>query len=99
MSKITKENLWLYVLRMLLDRPMYAYEIGKGLHDRYGFSAATVTTYVVLYKLRREGLIGMYEEVRVKGRPNRKYYAITEFGMRELNKGRKLLQDTLRLLE
>ena len=99
MSKITKENLWLYILRMLLDRPMYAYEIGKGLYDRYGFSTATVTTYVVLYKLRREGLIGIHKEVTVKGRPNRKYYTITEFGRRELDKGRQLLQDTLRLLE
>jgi DNA-binding PadR family transcriptional regulator len=76
---------------------MYAYEIGKGLHDRYGFSAATVTTYVVLYKLRREGLIGIYEEVRVKGRPNRKYYAITDLARDST--GPKFRQDTLRLLE
>jgi len=84
---------------MLLDRPMYAYEIGKGLHERFGFSTATVTTYVVLYKLQREGLIGLGQEVATQGRPKRKYYTITDLGRREFEKGRKLLRETLHLLE
>lgn len=84
---------------MLIDRPMYAYEIGKGLHQRFGFSTATVTTYVVLYKLQREGLIQVEQEVEGQGRPNRKYYNITDLGRKEFEKARQLLQETLRLLE
>ncbi|MEM2112041.1 MAG: PadR family transcriptional regulator [Candidatus Bathyarchaeia archaeon] len=98
-SSTTRENLWLYILRMLLDKPMYAYEIGKELNDRFGFSTATVTVYVVLYKLQRENLIQSYDEKTVRGRPSRKYYIITELGKEELKKGIKLLQDTIHLLE
>ena len=87
------------MLRMLLDRPMYGYEIGKGLRQRFGFSTATVTTYVVLYKLQREGLIKVEQEVEGQGRPNRKYYTITDLGRKEFEKGRELLQQTLRSLE
>jgi PadR family transcriptional regulator PadR len=96
---MTKENLWIYILRMLQDRPMYAYEIGKGLNSRFGFSTATVTTYVVLYKLQQEGLIGVEQEVEAQGRPKRKYYMMTDLGRKEFEKGRKLLQDTVNLLE
>ncbi len=98
-SSATRENLWLYILRMLLDRPMYAYEIGKGLSNRFGFSTATVTVYVVLYKLQRENLIRSEQEASFQERPSRKYYAITDLGKEELKRGRKFLQDILRLLE
>ena len=84
---------------MILDRPMYAYEIGKGLRQRFGFSTAIVTTYVVLYKLQREGLIKVEQEVEGRGRPNRKYYNITDLGRKEFENGRELLQQTLRFLE
>ena len=78
---------------------MYAYEIGKEISSRFGFSTATVTVYVVLYKLQRENLIRIDQETLFQGRPARKYYTITDLGKEELNKGRKFLQDMLRLLE
>jgi len=91
-NKITKENLWLYILKMLMDRPMYAYEISKSLKDTFGFSTAVVTVYVVLYKMRREKLIQVGEKRSVLGRPDRKYYEITE-------EGRSSLQDGIKFLE
>jgi DNA-binding PadR family transcriptional regulator len=54
-TRITKEGLWLYVLRLLTKRPIYAYEISKEIKARFGFSKVTV--YVVLYKMERKGLI------------------------------------------
>ena len=84
---------------MLIDRPMYAYEISKGLKSRFGFSTAIVTTYVVLYKLKREGLIGVEEETEATGRPKRKYYTITQNGIQEFEKARLLLQTTYQLLK
>ena len=84
---------------MLLERPMYAYEIGKEISNRFGFSTATVTVYVVLYKLQRENLIQREQETLYQGRPARKYYTITDLGRQELSKGRKLLQDMLSILK
>ena len=71
---------------------MYAYEISKSLEDKFGFSTAVVTVYVVLYKMRREKLIQGGEEKSVLGRPDRKYYEITE-------EGRSSLQDGIKFLE
>ena len=56
-TKITKENLWLYLLKLLTKRPMYAYEIGKEIKASFGFSTASVIVYVILYKMECEGLI------------------------------------------
>jgi len=97
-TKVTKENLWLYILKMLMDRPMYAYEISKNLKAHFGFSTAVVTVYVVLYKMRREGLIRVGEERAVLGRPDRKYYEVTEKGCRDLHDGVKLLEEIVRKL-
>ena len=97
-TKITKENLWLYILKMLMGRPMYAYEISKGLSERFSFSAATVTVYVVLYKMQREGMIRIAEERASLGRPTRKYYAITDEGRENLLKGKTFLEGVVRAL-
>jgi len=96
-SKLTKENLWLYIIRLLMERPMYAYEIGKTLASRFGFSVAKVTTYVVLYKMEREGLIRVEKSPTV-GRPDRKYYTTTEQGRAIFEAGKKLIDETLRRL-
>ncbi|MCW4040586.1 MAG: PadR family transcriptional regulator [Candidatus Bathyarchaeota archaeon] len=94
-TKLTKENLWLYILKMLMDRPMYAYEITKTIQGKFGFTTATITVYVVLYKMRREGLIQIAEERIVLGKPERKYYQITEKGNREYVNGILFLEETL----
>jgi len=97
-KKLTKENLWLYILRMLTERPMYAYEINKNLEDRFGFSTATITVYVVLYKMLFEGLIRAKRGRPIKGRPNRKYYEITEKGIKSLEMGIDFLEKTIKKL-
>jgi PadR family transcriptional regulator PadR len=96
-NKLTKENLWLYIIRLLLERPMYAYEISKTLESRFGLSAATVTTYVVLYKMEREGLIRV-EQNPTLGRTDRKYYATTEKGKETFESGKRLIAETLKKL-
>ncbi len=83
---------------MLMTRKMYAYEINKEMKDAFGFSTATVTVYVVLYKLQREGLIQLGETRSVLGRPDRKYYEITEEGKIALQDGIKFLEDVVKKL-
>lgn len=83
---------------MLLERPMYAYEISKGLKEKFGFSAATVTVYVVLYNMRLEGLIKMGEERTSHGKPTRKYYEITDEGKEGFLKGKTFLEGIVHIL-
>ena len=97
-TKLTKENLWLYILKMLTERPMYAYEIGKNLKKKFGFSVATVTVYVVLYKMQFEGLVAVEEESPTQGRTDRKYYKMTEKGKELYRKGQNFLEDTIKKL-
>jgi len=78
---------------------MYAYEIGKNLKKRFGFSVATVTVYVVLYKMQIEGLIASTKETPTKERSDRKYYKITDKGKEVFHKGQFFLQDTIKKLK
>jgi len=96
--KLTVENLWLYVLRMLIDRPMYAYEIRKTLRERFAFSVATITIYFVLYRMAAEGLIREAPRPPVPGRADRKYYEATERGKATLGNGIDMLERTVRKL-
>lgn len=94
-KKLTVENLWLYILRMLLEKPMYAYEMKKVLKDRFDVSVAMITVYIVLYKMAGEGLIKEVERVSTQGRPSRKYYGITSKGREALILGREFIEKTL----
>lgn len=77
---------------------MYAYEISKDMNEKFGFSTATVTVYVVLYKMQKEGFIHISQEKTVAGRPDRKYYEATEKGRETFLKGKKFLEDVTRKL-
>ncbi len=91
-SRTTKENLWLYVLTLLEERDYFAYELRGAVQERFGVDMASVTAYVLLYKLRRDGLVQLSEERREGRRPTRKYYRITEKGRDTLVQARNYLQ-------
>ena len=80
---------------MLTDRPMYAYEINKMLNERFNFSTATITVYVVLYKMEDEGLIRIEKETSILGKPSRKYYCTTDKGVKTLEQGREFLKEVI----
>lgn len=85
-KKTSKEILWIYILRLLTERDLYAYELKKLLKDRYDIDPALITPYVVLYRLEREGY------VTNRWDKNKKYYVISE-------KGRLLLKEGIKYLE
>ncbi len=91
--KTTRDILWLYLLRLLKERDMYAYEIRKELEKKFGFSPALVTSYVVLYKLEREGYVAP------KWRENKKYYSLTPKGEQLLQEGIAYLRKMTEKLE
>jgi PadR family transcriptional regulator, regulatory protein PadR len=94
-SKLTKENIWIYVLKLLKEKPMYAYEIKKALKTTFSVNPAVVTVYVTLYRMEGEGLIAKGTANSAVGRPDRKYYVITDLGRETLNMGRAFLKETL----
>ncbi|ADN51211.1 PadR family transcriptional regulator [Vulcanisaeta distributa] len=57
MIKLTKENLWIYIVKLLMERPMYGYEIAKEIRERFNIDITNVGVYVVLYKMERDGLL------------------------------------------
>ncbi|MEN2974097.1 MAG: PadR family transcriptional regulator [Candidatus Caldarchaeales archaeon] len=90
--KITVENLWIYVLSLLKEEPVYGYEIRDKIFKKFNFKPGKITCYVVLYKLEREGLISSKEiDEKSRGAP-RRYYTITDKGLRELERAKKFLK-------
>jgi len=91
--KVTVENLWIYILKLLKERSMYAYEIQNRIQEGFGFRPGKITAYVVLYKLEKDGYVKT--EWKDKGR-QRKYYRITESGRRLLKDGISMLEEMIR---
>lgn len=96
LDSITRDNLWFYILSLLVKKKMYPYEIRREVNKEFGFNSGFVTAYVVLYKLEKDGYVKSGEKMKMGG-PERKYYKITSKGKEELKKGkiliRKLLKD------
>lgn len=94
-NKLTKENLWLYVLRLLQEGPKYGYELRKQIKERFDFSPGKVTSYTVLYLLRREGLVRVRKGEKEGGKPARKYYEITEKGREAMRIAKEVVNELL----
>jgi len=91
-DKLTKENLWLYIVRELAEKPMYAYKVKVVLREKYNINVATVTVYTVLYRMEREGLI-------TKVRGDDTTYRATEKGLEQLSRALALMKEIIRSLE
>lgn len=90
--KTTDELMWPYVLRLLNERPMYTYELRKKIQERFGWKPPLVTSYTVLYRLKRKGYVTMEWHQR-RGKPARKYYKITAEGRKLMRQARKYFDD------
>ena len=94
-NKITIDNLWIYILRLLQEKNMYGYELKESIKTKFGFAPATVTSYTILYKLEKDELVTSFISDNPEGRPDRKYYAITEKGKEAMKEARNLLSEIL----
>ncbi len=90
-NKLTKEVLWIYILRLLQERPLYGYEIKELVTKRFGFSPAVVSGYAIIYRLTRDGLI----EGQTSSDSTRKYYEITEKGREAMQMAKQFLSTTI----
>jgi len=96
--KITKENLWVYILTLLARSPLYGYEIRDKIEKEFGFRPGKVSCYVVLYRLEKSGLISVRGEEKSGQGPPRKYYTLTRNGHQTLLKARSFLSNLLESL-
>ena len=92
-KKISIDNLWIYILRLLLEKEMYGYELKESIKNRFGFEPATVTSYTILYKLEKDELVTSYVKDNPEGRPDRKYYTITEEGKKAMREAKGLFEE------
>jgi PadR family transcriptional regulator PadR len=53
--KLTRENLWLYILRMLLEKQDYPPGLKRRFREKFNFEPAGITFYSVLYRLKNKG--------------------------------------------
>lgn len=87
------------ILRLLVEKPMYGYQIVKELQTRSDgyFDLEQGTLYPALHRLEKDGLVCSEWQV-VEDGPSRKYYHITEDGQAELEKSARKWSDFSRHL-
>lgn len=88
----TVENLWIWILLLLREREIHAWEIKKEIERRFSFKPGTITPYRVLYRLEKQGF------VKSKIKERRRVYQITKKGIEELEKAKKFYQEILKKL-
>jgi len=71
----------LVVLRLLLDRAMYVYELSQEMKQRSGGKFTISVLYPVLYRLEEQGYVEV-ERTEVISNRVRSYYAVTDAGRR-----------------
>lgn len=82
-NSLTKDNLWIYILMLLKNKEMYAYELRENIHKNFGFKPGSVTAYFVLKHLKIGGYVKVTKKLKKIG-PIRTYYKITKKGEKEL---------------
>jgi PadR family transcriptional regulator PadR len=88
-SLASTSHIALLVLGLLEEEPKYGYAIIKELEARSNshFRMKEGSLYPVLHQLEKEGLLRTQWRQQ-RGKPNRRYYAITRKGRKALSAGR-----------
>ena len=87
-SQIRKGFLDLYILALIAQKDQYAFEIVQDLKFIEGLIVTEGTIYPVLNRLKSSGYVSSYWKESTMG-PPRKYYSITEEGLRFLEQMKK----------
>lgn len=94
-KKITIENLWIFILKAMLEykKPIKAYEARKALRDKFNIKVPAITVYTVIYRMTKEGLI---EKVQIGGET---LYQATSLGEKAFNEGVLFFEKILSFLK
>lgn len=88
----TIDNLWLYILSILKNYPVHAWDIPKIIEREFNFKPGRITPYRVLYRLQQQGF------VKSELKERRRVYKITEKGKEELKKAKKFYKQLIEKL-
>ncbi len=91
-KKLLKENLWLFIFRLLKEGDCHAYKLRRRIKEEFGFWTGSVTGYKVLYLLEKGGYVESYREGR------RKFYRLTEKGLKQLEEAKNFLKEIYSLI-
>lgn len=97
-DSITKNNLWIYILKILSEKNLYPYKLREEIEKRFGFKSGSVTSYIVLKKLESQGFVKKWKEKSLFG-PERNFYKITPKGKKELENGIKILRNIIKKIK
>ena len=87
--KLGIECLWIHILTLLEEEPLYAYLLQEKLKKEFKLTASRIISYRVLYPLEARGLVSSFLK-EVDGR-QRRYYRITDKGRKALAEARAFL--------
>ncbi|WP_245526402.1 helix-turn-helix transcriptional regulator [Desulfurococcus mucosus] len=94
-KKLTVENLWLYIVKILLDegKPLKAYDVKVRLRERFGIDPPAVTVYTVIYRMSRDGILARRQE------GEETVYSVTERGVDAFRKALLFLEEVVSKLK
>ncbi|MFA5105875.1 MAG: hypothetical protein WC506_02850 [Candidatus Micrarchaeia archaeon] len=79
---MTTGNLWLYIVSICSRKGAHAYALPELVEKRFGFKPSRLMCYIVLYRLKAEGMIDSQSQGR------RVYYRASKYGMAQLARAR-----------
>ena len=97
-KSLTKDNLWIYILKLLQKKEMYPYEIRNKIKEEFEFKPGNMTAYIVLKKLESSNYVKVVRTEKKLG-PERKYYKITPKGKEELDEAIRFCKNQGKTLE
>lgn len=92
-NSLTISNLWLSVLSLAKQKPIYAYTLPQIIEKEFGFKPSRLLVYLVLYKLESDKYLTSKEESK------RKYYSITDSGISLLKEAKNLFKQRIKEIQ
>jgi len=90
-ERLVKTGLDLVILRLLVEKPRWGYEINMEIRDRFDVYLSAGTLYPLLHMLEQRAYVeGVWQSEKGRGR---RIYRITERGKEFLSAGQKALED------
>ena len=97
-DSITRDNLWIYILKILSKDDYHPYILRKEIESKFGFKPGKMTSYIVLKRLEHDGYVKVVKREAVNG-PERIYYRITPKGKKEIKKAENIIRDWYRKIK
>jgi len=95
-ERLDKNNtikcIWPYILKIISEEPIHAYQLRSKMEERFGFRCGRVTAYHALYKLKARRFVSEKHEGR------KIIYSITEKGREALKKAVDFYKQRVKLL-